>query len=485
MASGRMSRRRFLSSAAVTITLPMLPSLLYTGRGRAEACKPMKRFVGYMFANGHHMAEHVPPLPSGSGPTTSFNVSGSSWQLPAMLESMQDLKSDLVFVSGLENQHRRKEFGDHAIGCGALLTARKPTKDQQVTNMSVDQAIADAMQACRSGLHSLQLGMHNIGPYDAFGTHYTRTISWRGPSQQNADGTLSFPVGNATPLGKEIDPRLAFERLFAGVDPEATAAEIAMRRALRKSVLDTVVPQQSTLHGRLNAEDRAKVDELFTGIRALEREIESTNQPICEPPAEPPADLHDPPRGGGEKFVRHLDIMHELMVVALQCDITRVITFMQGDALSDRDLAFIPGVGGVTNTVGDHGISHHGNDMAQRSQFRSMVQWKMRKIAEFMRRLKTTTDFDGKPLLDNSLVWVSSEIADGDRHDHRDKPILLAGKLGGLVTTDRHVRFPPGTSGDYTHVKTYGDFFITLLDLFDVKVTSFGQDGQEPIAWHH
>jgi hypothetical protein len=484
MDSTGISRRRFIRSAAVTVTLPMLPSLLYTRRAKAEACKPVKRFVGYMFANGHHMAEHVPTLPDGTGPTTSFNVSGNGWQLPPMLDSMQDLKSHLVFVSGLENQHRRREFGDHAIGCGALLTARKPVKDQQTTNMSVDQAIADAIASCRGGLHSLQLGMHNIGPYDAFGNHYTRSISWRGPSQKNADGTMSYPVGNATPLGKEIDPRLAFDRLFEGVDPEATAAEIAMRRAMRKSVLDAVVPHKDTLRNRLNPEDNAKVDELFTGIRALEQEIEATTEQICEPPERPPSDLHEPPRVGGEQFVRQLDIMHDLMVVALQCDITRVITFMQADALSDRDVAFISGVGGVTNTVNDHGISHHGNEEAQRSQFRAMVHWKMTKISEFLRRLKTTTDFDGKPLLDNSLVWISSEIADGNRHDHRDKPILLAGKLGGLVTGDRHVRFPAGTSSDYTNVKTYGDFFITLLDLFDVKTTSFGEDGQEPIVWH-
>jgi hypothetical protein len=484
MDSTRVSRRRFLATAGATITLPMLPSLLHTRRARADACAPVKRFVGYMFANGHYMREHVPALPEGSGPSTSFNVSGNGWTLPAMLEPMQDLKSDLVFVSGLENQHRRREFGDHAIGCGSLLTARKPVKDQQTTNMSVDQAIADAVQGCRGGLHSLQLGMHNIGPYDAFGTHYTRSISWRGPSMQNADGTMSYPVGNATPLGKEIDPRLAFDRLFAGIDPEATAAEIAMRRAMRKSVLDAVVPHGSWLKNRLNPEDNVKVDELFTGIRALEQEIDATVDPICMPPDRPPEGLHEPPRVGGEQFVRHLDIMHDLMVVALQCDITRVITFMQADALTDRDLAFIPGVGGVTNTTGDHAISHHGGEENQESQFRAMVLWKMQKIGEFVRRLKAATDFDGNPLLDNTLVWVSSELADGNRHDHRDKPILLAGKLGGLVKTDRHVRFPAGTSSDYTNVKSYGDFFITLLDLFDVKTTAFGEDGQEPIVWH-
>ena len=103
------------------------------------------------------------------------------------------------------------------------------------------------------------------------------------------------------------------------------------------------------------------------------------------------------------------------------------------------------------------------------------------KIAGFLRKLKSTTDADGQPMLNNMLVWISSEIADGNRHNHDDKPILLAGRLGGLVTPDRHVRFP--TNRDYTKVKTYGDFFITLLSLYDVRVTAFGDDGKEAIVW--
>ncbi len=476
----RTSRRRFIATAGVTLTLPMLPSLLYTRSIRADSCEPMKRFVAYMFGNGHHMREHLPPLPPGSGARTSLNVSGDEWALPPMLEAMQELKSDLVFVSGLENQHRRREFGDHAIGCGSLLTARKPKANEPYTNMSVDQAIADAMQICQPGLHSLQLGCHNAGFHDQFGDYYTRNISWRGPVVQHDDGTVSFPAGAATPLYKEIDPRRAFDRLFEGIDPEATAAEIAMRRAMRKSVLDAVVPHGDALRNQLNSEDRAKVDELFTGIRSLEREIDATLPDSCAPPERPPEGLT-----AAAQFENQLDLMHRIMGVALQCDITRVITFMMTDALSNRNLSFVPGVGGVTNTTGDHDISHHSGDAAVVSQFRASVLWKMEKIAGFLRYLKGLTDFDGQPLLDNTLVWISSEIADGNSHDHRDKPILLAGKLGGLVTTDRHVRFPPGTHNDFTGVKTYGDFFITLLDLFDVKTTSFGQDGQEPIVWHH
>jgi len=113
----RFSRRRFITTSGVTITLPMLPSLLYSRRAGAATCAPIKRFLAYTFPNGHHMVEH---LPTGVG-------SGAAWTLPVMLAALQDLKPDLTFVSGLENQQRRRELGDHAIGNGALLTARKPT----------------------------------------------------------------------------------------------------------------------------------------------------------------------------------------------------------------------------------------------------------------------------------------------------------------------------------------------------------------------
>jgi hypothetical protein len=457
-----LSRRRFITSAGVTITLPMLPSLLYSKRAGAQTCAPAKRFLAYMFPNGHHMPEHVP------------TGTGTSWSLPPMLAAMQELKSDLLFVSGLENQQRRREFGDHAIGCGALLTARKPTANQQVTNTSVDQVIADAIGSC-TRIPSLQLGTQNAGPSDSFGTYYTRSISWRGTTQKNADGTLSFPAGAATPLGKEIDARKAFDRLFQGTDPNTTSAEAEMRRALRKSVLDAVVPHGDWLRNRLNAADRSKVDELFTGIRSLEQEIQGSggSGAACTPPAAPATNLD---------FQKQLDTMHTLMALAFQCDITRVISFMMGDALNNRNLSFIPAVSAEGGEAGDHSVSHHSGQASLVTKFRAMVLWKMEQIAGFLRKLKGTTDADGQPMLNNMLVFISSDLADGNRHNHDDKPILLAGNLGGQVVTNRHVRFP--TSRDYTQVKTYGDFFITLMSLYGVRTNAFGNDGKEAIVWH-
>ncbi len=473
----RRSRRRFFQTAGVTITLPMLPSLMWERRASAQdaLCESPRRFLAYMFGNGTHKAEFKP---AGSG-STGFNVKGDAWQLPVPLQTWQDLKSDIVFVSGLENMERRRAAGDHGLGCGALLTARMPTREIPRSSMSVDQAIADKLAECHSGVHSLQLGTHSVGYHDGWGTFYSQNVSWRGEAVHNADGTVTFPHGDATPLGKENDPRAVFERLFAGYDPNTSTSEAAMRRAMRKSVLDTIAPHGASLRNRLNPADQLKLDELFTGIRALEREIDAGPSAECVPPPAPPLGLTN-----NEAFRDQLNTMHDLMVVAFQCDITRVISFMQTDPISDRNFSFIPGVNGAGGVTSDHAGSHHTGDAAMIQQYRAMVNWKMEQVGTFIRKMKEASDLDGGPLLDNSLVWVGSEIGDGDAHDHQDLSVITAGKLGGLVTTDRHVRFPPGGWRDYDGVKTYGDFYLTLLDLFGVQATGFGDDGVEAIAWH-
>ena len=476
---GRFSRRRFLGSAGVTVTLPMLPSLLWSRRSGAATCAPIKRFLAYHFPNGHHMVEHVPV---GVG-------AGANWQLPPTLATMQDLKADLTFIGGLENQQRRRATGDHAIGGAALLTARLPTANQTKLSMSVDQIIGDALQGCR-GLHSFQLGTHNGGPTDSFGTFCTRNISWRGPVTNNADGSLAFPVGSATPLGKEIDAQKAFDRLFKGVDPAASSADAERRRALRKSVLDSVVAQQAALKNKLNPADLAKVDQLFTGIRALEQELQAA--PLagsCTPPGPVPGKAMNPTdKNGltGTDFLQQVEFMHSLMAIAFQCDVTRVITFMLSDCVTSRNYNFVPEVkalgaksGGATS---DHQVSHHAGDPGLMAVFRAIFYYKMSLIGGFLRKLKGLTDADGHDLLHNSLVMVASEIADGNRHNHDDLPILLAGRLGGLVTPDRHVRYP--VSKDYTTMKTYGDFYINLLKLYGVTTSTFGNDGKEALQWH-
>ena len=472
MASSEWSRRRFIKTAGVSVTLPMLPSLMWSKRaGAAATCTPVQRLVTYMFPNGHHLVEHIPA-------TTGV---GAAWTLPNMLVPMQANKPDLLFVSGLENQQRRRELGDHSIGCGSLFTARKPTKLQQITNSSVDQIVADQIGSCTT-LPSMQLGTHNIAGADQFGTYYTRNISWRGLSVKNADGTMSFPQGAATPLGKTINPLLAFNSMFQGYSPGASTASATTRLALRQSVLDAVVPHGTALRAQLNPADQVKLDELLTGIRQLETELQTqAAHPVsCTPPAMPGTTLGT----DNSQFPQFLAYMHTLMTLALQCDITRVISFMMGDAQNQRDLSFISGIAALGGEATDHTISHNMDAGERLVKYRLAVLWKMTQIASFLTMLKTTMDVNGQPLLANTLVLISSDLSDGNAHNHDDYPMLVAGQLGGLVATDRHVRYTPDPNKIYTNDKTFGDFYITLLSLYGVKVTAFGDDGKDAITWN-
>lgn len=492
MSTGRFSRRRFLTSAGVTVTLPMLPSLLWSRRARAAACDTPLRFIVYYYSNGNNVFKSFSdstPQDWPAPPTSAATLAGSAWSLPTALSPFQEVKSDVLLLRGLENQQRRRAFGDHAIGCGALLTARKPTANKPYSNSSIDQVIADAIASCRGGMKSLQLGIHEAGPSDSFGTYYTRSVSWRGPNDGKptigADGSLSYPVGDATPLGKVIDPVKAFNTVFSGTDPSTSSAQAEMRMALRKSVLDSVVPHQGWLATRLNAEDKAKVDQLFTGIRELENSLQAGG-PACMKPVGPAASTDIP---------TIIEQMNSLMVVTAQCDITRVMTFMLGDALNEKSVSYIPEIKQLGGDSADHAQSHHNGDATKLGKFKIIADWKQRQIAAFIKKLKGAMDFDGQSVLHNSLVMMSSELADGNRHNHDSIPITLAGQLGGQVVTDRQVDYPgvsgggggglgPGAGADYSKVKTFGDFYITLASLFGVKLSSFGDDGKEAIQWH-
>jgi hypothetical protein len=491
MFEGRFSRRRFIKTAGVGVTLPMLPSLLWTRKGGAACMAPIKRFIVYYYSNGNNIFKSFSdstlqdwPAP----PTTTASAAGAAWTLPAALSAFKDLKSELVFVQGLENQQRRRAFGDHSIGCGALLTARKPTANKVYTNSSIDQIIADHISGC--GMKSLELGIHDAGPADSFGTFYTRSVAFRGPNDGKpttaADGSLTYPVGDATSLGKLIDPVKAFNSVFMGTDPATSAADAQMRMALRKSVLDSVLPHQGYLQNKLDAADKAKVDQLFTGIRELENNLQNGASASCQKMAAPNATTDVP---------TIVSSMNSLMVIAAQCDVTRVMSFMLGDALNEKSVGFIPDLMKLGGDSADHAQSHHNGDPTKLGKFKIITTWKNQQMANFVAKLKSTMDADGQSILHNSLVMMASELADGNRHNHDSIPVIMAGQLGGSVVTDRSVSFPgvsggaggglgPGAGADYTNVKTFGDLHISLASLFGIKMSTFGDDGKEAIVWY-
>lgn len=433
----RLSRRTFLGGAGAAIALPwleaMLPGVRRMARAAGDDERP-RRLLFYFVPNGIHMPAWTP------------TADGPGFDLPPILAALEPVRSRVSIISGLGNRPAIVPVaGDHARGTGSFLTCVTPTKSDGAdifNSISVDQVAARAKGA-DTPYPSLQVGTTtgtNVGTCDSgYACAYSRNISWAGPS---------------TPLPKLSSPRVLFDRLFAGADPGATLEERERRTRLRKSVLDYGRQDAKRLQTRLGSSDRAKLDEYLTSVRALENLIDSlTGGPVCEAPPRPGSDL---------EFPALVKAMHELMVVAMQCDQTRIISFMLGDGGSNRSFPFIDVKGA------HHSISHHQNDPQNLADIEAINTWEVAQLANLLERMDSIQEVGGS-MLDNSLVFWSSEIEDGNAHRHTNLPVLLAGSAGGRFHAGSHVRL--------AEERPLADLYIAMLEAFGVSVESFGSDG--------
>jgi hypothetical protein len=434
----RLSRRGFLGGASTVLALPWLESALPRGVARAQAAAPT-RFLGYYVPCGFRMANWTP------------GADGAGYDLPTILEPLLDVQGSVSVLTGLANRPARPDGpGDHASGTGAFLTAAHPYKTEGAdikNGISLDQRLAD-MLGDETSLRSLQIGIDGGGSAggcdSGYSCAYARNVSWSGPQ---------------TPLPKLTDPSIVFDRLFAGFDSQASAADVARRLRQSTSVLDHVLEDARTLSMRLGSRDQRKLDEYMTGVRELEKRLQDgSSGPACDPGAPPSRDL---------AYRDHVTAMTDLMVLAFECDVTRFTTFMLGNAASGRSYDFL-GVSG-----GHHDISHHQNDGTKLSSLTTIGRWEVEQFAYLLQRMQAV-DEGGESLLDHSVVFFSSEIEDGDTHAHTNMPILLAGGGSGAFNPGRHVRFSGGPS--------VGNLFVSILQAFGLSDTTFGDDGDATLA---
>ena len=309
----------------------------------------------------------------------------------------------------------------------------------------MDQVVAQAIGGATS-LPSLQLGAEGGGMTgncdSGYSCAYSRNISWAGVS---------------TPLAKETNPRSAFDRLFQGEDADLSAGERAQRRQRRLSVLDAVRDDTARLRLALGPSDRGKLDEYLTGVRELEHRLAAGEGATCAA-AEPDASLD----------VRdQLAALIDVMVTALRCDLTRVISFMFANAGTNRSYPFL----GWSDS--HHFLSHHNDDADKLAALDAIGTWEVSYLASLLERLRGIEEPDGT-LLDASLVFFSSEIEDGNAHRHTNLPVLLAGRGGGVLTPGRHVRFDVETP--------IANLFLALIHAFGIERESFGSDGNAPLS---
>lgn len=437
----RLSRRSFLGGAAAAISLPMLEAMAPFGSKAWAQNEPALRMLAYYVPNGMHMPSFTPA------------DDGAGFTLSETLMPLANVRDDIVVITGLENIAARPDGpGDHAAGTGSFLTATHvfKTEGADIQNgISVDQVAANAIGAA-TPYASLQLGMDGGGSTgncdSGYSCAYARNISWAGPQ---------------TPLPKTVDPTIVFDRLFAGFDPQATVEEREMRVRLKRSILDYAIEDTNKLKTRLGARDNLKLDEFLTGVRDLETRIADLDPASqCGVPDRP---------GGTYNVTEKAQIMADLMVLAFQCDMTRVQSFMLANAGSGRQYDFL----GITE--GHHQISHHQSLQANYDMLRIINQWEIEQFAYLVERLKATPDGpDGGNLLENTCVFISSEISDGNRHNHDDMPVILAGQAGGAWQTGRHIRFGQN--------QPIANLFISMLNGVGVPTQTFGMDGTSQLA---
>lgn len=423
----------FLRGGLGALAIPFLHSALPRRAWSADFTGP-KRALFYYVPNGMPMPWWIP------------NQLGANYDLPEVLLPLAPIQGEVSVLSGLDMPAAADDLpGDHARGTASFLTSTRirKTAGADISNgISIDQVLA-AQLGSETAFPSLQIGTiagGNTGDCTGgYSCAYSRNISW---------------AGSATPMPNITDPGALFDRLFGNAN--TLPADHADRRSrLRASVLDNVVGDANTLHGQLGSGDRAKLEEYLTAVREIELRLE-VPEGSC---------------GGGERpsdaeFEDRVSAMADLMVRAMQCDLTRVLSFMMGPAASNQPFDFI-GIPGA-----HHQISHHQNDDKNLANLRQIGAWEVARFVELLQAM-AAIDEGGASMLDNSLVYFGSEISDGDLHSHQDIPVLVAGRAGGL--------YEPGTHTAHGNAPM-ANLFLAIAGLFGVHLDNFGDDGTQPLA---
>jgi len=371
-------------------------------------------------------------------------------KLPPILAPLNNVRTDFSILTGLAADKARPHGdggGDHARAMSAFLTGAQPRKTDGANiraGVSADQMAASRI-GDRTRLASLEIGTEASklagGCDSGYSCIYQSNISWRSATQ---------------PMPKEVNPKLIFERLFgAGSDLERQR-----RDAARKSVLDAVREDYRELNVRLGVEDQRKLDEYFTAVREMELRIaKSDGAGQSRLPAKAMA-----PKGIPESYAEHLRLLADLMVLAFQTDTTRVATFVLANEGSNRSYPFI----GVRD--GHHSISHHGHDPVKLSKIQDINVFHSTHLAYLLERLKSVKEGDGN-LLDHSMIVYGSGNGDGDRHNHDDLPILLAGKGCGTIKQGRHIVYQKETP--------LNNLWVSMLNRMDIRDVQFGDSTGE------
>ena len=432
MKSWQISRRTMLKGVGAMMSLPMLEAM---GPFTATAASNSSR------KGKHPVRLAVLYMPNGVNPHawTPKGV-GGEFELSPILEPLASHKNDLLVLTELWNAASNTGDG-HYVKTGGFLTGTTITRttgsDLRSGAVSMDQVVAQHVGNL-TPLPSLELGIEppatgvdtNVGYTQLYGAH----ISW------------STPV---TPLAKEHNPKLAFDRLF-----RSNTASRRAEAARDQSVIDLVLEDARRLQRKLGQADQQKLNEYLDSVRSVEKRIEfdakRQRADVLEDPLARKAiedlgrriDVYSDPARVSERrgnHTEHVRLMLDLMVLGFWTDSTRVSTFMFGNAVSGRNFSFLDGVKG-----GHHQTSHHENDKEKLEQYKRINTWHMAQLAYMLDKMKAIKEGEGN-LLDNSMVLFGAGMRDGNAHNPHNLPVVLAGRGGGTLSPGRHLVYEKNT----------------------------------------
>jgi hypothetical protein len=425
-----LSRRTLLRSAGATLALPLLDAMVparLSAFGRAAATAP-HRFLAVYLPNGMAMPYWTP------------EGEGRNYELSPILEPFAPFKEQMLVFSGLEASWNQNHAG--ASGCfltGAVHGAENNT--QTLAETSIDQMMAREFGK-QTQLASLEMALDrpaNAGVCAVgLSCAYTHTVAWRSATQ---------------PLPMEFSPRSIFEKLFGDTGSSARLAR-EQRLHEQKSIMDSVTEALATLKREIGAQDQIKIEEYTTAIRDVERRIE-----LAEAQIDVELPQMDAPPGVPDTFEDHLAIMLDLQMLALQGDLTRVVTFMVGKEQNARPYPQI----GVPDAW--HPLSHHGNDPERVAQLSKINIYHTTLFSKYLGKLRDTQDGDGS-LLDHMTILYGAGMSNSSGHAGNNLPLLLIGGGNGRLRGGRHLK--------YEGKPTHANLLATIMDKFDMPMDKVG-----------
>src|SRR5438876_3563161 len=415
-----ISRRTMLKGVGASIALPLLDARnpAATAWAKTAAGSAPKRFAFVGFPHGAIMDRWSP------------GQTGADYEMSTILEPLTPFREHLTIVSGLRNKPGETPE-PHAYIESTWLSCVKPWEHGVIgpeAGVTADQmAVRHIGQDTR--LPSLELTTSQAGA----------RLAWRTPTQ---------------PLPQEGNPRAVFQKLFGQGDTDAERAAILHETG---SILDRVKGQAARLQTSLGVRDRVVVSDYLDSVREIERRVQ-----MAEKQDMTTLQIPDAPVGTPTDITEHFKLMFDLMALAFQADITRIITFSLDREASMRTYTNL----GIAE--GFHPLSHHGNNPQKQDKLVQIQKYHTEVFAGFVKRLATAKEGEGT-VLDHSTILFGSNMSDSNRHNNDPLPSALLGHAHGRIKGGQHLKYPQDSR--------FADLLQTIFDRNNIPVKSIGDSG--------